>query len=227
MPRMSRPTHDEIEAALRQHLNHLAQRDADLAAALQRLGYPPSRVRRPGFATLLQIMTAQQLSTYAAAAIWGRLETALAGQVTAERFLSLDDPALRAVGFGPRKVVHGRLLAEAVLSGRLDLDRLAEEPDDVLTQAITAQKGFGRWSAEIYLLFALRRADVFPADDLALQVGLQRLRGLETRPDRKVTTALAETWRPYRGAAAIFLWHLYGAATLDPAPAPVAVMPAR
>ena len=212
---------------LRRHLDHLAERDPELRAALRRLGYPAPRVRVPGFPTLLQIMIAQQLSTRAAAAIWGRLEAALAPAVTADRFLALDDAALRAVGFSQRKIAHGRLLAEAVASGALDLERLAREPDEALIAAISAHKGFGRWSAEIYLLFALQRADVFPAADLALQVGLQRLRTLASRPDHRAAAALAEVWRPYRGAAAIFLWHLYGAATLDPAPPPAPVTPAR
>ena len=227
MPAMASCTHAAAEATLRRHLDRLAGGDPELRAALERLGYPAPRVRQPGFATLLQIMTAQQLSTRAAAAIWGRLEAALAPAVTAERFLALDDPALRAIGFSQRKTAHARLLAQAIVAGELDLERLALGPDDVLIEAIRAQKGFGRWSAEIYLLFALQRMDVFPADDLALQIGLQRLRGLTSRPDPKAARALAEVWRPARGAAAIFLWHLDGAATLDAAPAPAPVTPAR
>ena len=92
-------------------------------------------------------------------------------------------------------------------------------PEEEAIAAISALRGFGRWSAEIYLLFALGRADIFPADDLGLQIGMQRLKGLEARPKRKAMDALAEPWRPLRGCGAIFLWHYYGSATLDAAAA--------
>jgi DNA-3-methyladenine glycosylase II len=102
-----------------------------------------------------------------------------------------------------------------VHSGALDLDSLAVRPEDEAAAAISALHGFGRWSAEIYLLFALSRTDSWPADDLALQIGMQRLKGLDMRPDRKTMDVLAEPWRPLRGCGAIFLWHFYGASTLD------------
>jgi DNA-3-methyladenine glycosylase II len=112
-------------------------------------------------------------------------------------------------------MAYGRSLAEAVASGVLDLEALAGLPEEEAIAAISAMRGFGRWSAEIYLLFALGRADIFPADDLGLQIGMQRLKRLEARPGRKAMTELAEPWRPWRGCGAIFLWHFYGAATLD------------
>jgi DNA-3-methyladenine glycosylase II len=201
--------------ALADGIDRLARIDRDVARALARVGYPAQRQRDPGFATLLRIMVAQQLSTKSAAAIWGRLEAACAPAVTAERLLALDETAFRAIGFSRQKMAHGRSLAEAVASGALDLDALATIPEDEAIAAISARRGFGRWSAEIYLLFALDRADIFPADDLGLQIGMQRLKGLETRPNRKAMDELAEPWRPLRGCGAIFLWHYYGAATLD------------
>jgi DNA-3-methyladenine glycosylase II len=173
-------------------------------------------LRAPGFATLLQIMVAQQISVRAAAAIWARTVQACGAAVSAERFLALDDDALRAIGLSRRKMAYGRGLAQAVTSGTLDLDSLAVRPEAEAAAAISALHGFGRWSAEIYLLFALGRTDSFPGDDLAVQVGMQRLKGLTKRPDRKQMDALAESWRPYRGCAALLLWHVYGAATLDP-----------
>jgi DNA-3-methyladenine glycosylase II len=98
----------------------------------------------------------------------------------------------------------------------LDFDALATIPEDEAIAAISALRGFGRWSAEIYLLFALGRADIFPGDDLGLQAGMQKLKRLDARPNRKAMDQLTEPWRPLRGCGAIFLWHYYGAATLDP-----------
>ncbi|MGH6944237.1 MAG: DNA-3-methyladenine glycosylase family protein, partial [Geminicoccaceae bacterium] len=200
-------------------IDHLARLDPDVARALERIGYPEPRQRVAGFSTLLRIMTAQQVSTRSAAALWARLEQACGRDVTAEAFLALDEPGLKAIGLSRQKMAYGRGLALAVAGGALDLERLATAPEDEAIAAIVTLHGFGRWSAEIYLLFALGRTDVFPADDLALQVAMQRLKGLAARPTRKAMDVLAEPWRPVRGCGAIFLWHLYGRATLDEAKA--------
>jgi DNA-3-methyladenine glycosylase II len=207
--------HPLSEDVLVTAIDRLARVDADVARALERVGYPAPRQREPGFATLLRIMVAQQLSTKSAAAIWARVEQACLPLVSAESFLALDEAAFKTIGFSRQKTAYGRSLAEAVASRALDLDALATLPEEEAIAAIAARRGFGRWSAEIYLLFALGRADIFPADDLGLQVGMQRLKRLETRPKRKAMDALAEPWRPLRGCGAIFLWHFYGAATLD------------
>jgi DNA-3-methyladenine glycosylase II len=196
-------------------LAELAARDPELAAALARLGPPLPRVREPGFATLLHVVVAQQISTRAVASIWRRLGEAMGGEPTAARFLALSDAELRVCGLSGPKVRYGRGLAEAVASGALPVEALGAMGEEEAVAAITALRGFGRWSAEIYLLFALGRADVFPADDLALQVGYQRLKGLEERPGARRLRELTEPWRPFRGAGAVFLWHYYGAATLD------------
>jgi DNA-3-methyladenine glycosylase II len=211
------PEHRLSAEVLKAGLDRLAVIDPDVARALERIGYPEPRQRRPGFATLLRIMVAQQLSTRSAAAIWGRLEQACGPEVTAEAFLALDETRLRAVGFSGRKTEYGRDVARAVVSRALDLEVLTVGPEEAAIEAISTLRGFGRWSAEIYLLFALGRADVFPSDDLALQVGMQRLKRLDARPNRKLMDQLAEPWRPVRGCGAIFLWHLYGTATLDDA----------
>jgi DNA-3-methyladenine glycosylase II len=209
--------HPLSQTALIEGIDRLAQLDPDVARALARVGYPAPRQREPGFATLLRIMVAQQLSTRSAAATWGRLEAACGPVVTAQRFLELEEAAFKIIGFSRQKMAYGRSLAEAIAAGVLDLEALATVPEEEAIAAISALRGFGRWSAEIYLLFALGRADIFPADDLGLQVGMQRLKRLEERPKRVVMNALAEPWRPLRGCGAIFLWHVYGAATLDPA----------
>ena len=209
--------HPLSQTVLIEGIDRLAQGDRDVARALARVGYPAPRQREPGFATLLRIMVAQQLSTKSAAAIWSRLEAACGPAVTAERFLELQEAAFKTIGFSRQKMAYGRSLAEAIARGELDLEALATVPEEDAIAAISALRGFGRWSAEIYLLFALGRADIFPADDLGLQIGMQRLKRLEERPKRKAMDALAEHWRPLRGCGAIFLWHYYGAATLDEA----------
>ena len=196
-------------------IDQLATIDPDIAATVTRIGYPIPRLRPPGFATLLRIMVSQQVSTRSAAAIWGRLETALDDVVTPARLLELDEGALRTVGLSGRKIEYGHGLARAMLDGSLDLDRLRSMPEEDAIAELCKLRGFGRWSAEIYLLFALSRADSWPADDLAVQIGMQRLKGLDGRPDRKTMDELAEPWRPLRGCGAILLWHVYGAATLD------------
>jgi DNA-3-methyladenine glycosylase II len=197
------------EGPLRAMLDRLAAADPDLREGLDRLGYPLPRRREPGFATLLRIVLEQQVSTASAAALWRKLEDALAGEVTPDRFLTLDDAVLRAAGFSARKAEYARGLCAAVTSGALDLEALARLGDEAAAASLVRLRGLGRWSAEIYLLFALGRADVFPADDLAVQVAFQRLRGLGARPGAKELRLLAEPWRPYRGAAAVFLWHHY------------------
>ncbi|MFP4359378.1 MAG: DNA-3-methyladenine glycosylase family protein [Alphaproteobacteria bacterium] len=202
------------QARLEAGLAALAERDAALRAALARLGPPAPRVRPPGFATLLRIVTAQQVSTHAAAAIWGRLEARL-GEVTPQALLTVPAADLRAAGLSARKVAYATGLARAVADGTLDVDALAKADDEAVVQAITRLKGFGRWSAEIYLLFALGRADAFPGDDLALRLALGRLKGLKDRLATAQARALVAPWAPWRGCGAIFLWHYHGAATLD------------
>ena len=209
--------HPLSEEVLAEGIDRLARVDDDVARALARIGYPAPRQREPGFATLLRIMVAQQLSTKSAAAIWARVEAACAPAVTAERFLGLGEAAFKEIGFSRQKMAYGRALAEAVVAGALDLEALATIPEEDAIARVSALRGFGRWSAEIYLLFALGRADVFPADDLGLQVGMQRLKRLDARPNRRAMDLLAEPWRPLRGCGAIFLWHYYGNATLDDA----------
>jgi DNA-3-methyladenine glycosylase II len=203
------------EGRLGAALDGLCAVDPDIALARDRIGDPPPRVRVAGFATLLRIVTAQQLSTRSAAAIWGRLEQRLGGRVSPEGFLGLAEPDLRGIGFSLRKAEYGRELACAVIDGGLPLDGLAELDDEAVIARIAALRGFGRWSGEIYCLFALGRVDCLPADDLALQVAAMRLKRLPARPSGKALRGLAEPWRPWRGAAAVFLWHYYGRATLD------------
>lgn len=169
---------------------------------------PPVELREHGFPTLLRAIVAQQVSAAAARSIWGRLVEQV-DPLTPEGFAALGETGIRALGFSRQKIAYGLGLADAVTSGRLDLAAITAMPDEDAIAALSALKGIGRWSAEVYLLFALGRADVWPAQDLALQVAAQRIKGLDARPTPKQMTALAEPWRPWRGAAALALWHYY------------------
>jgi DNA-3-methyladenine glycosylase II len=193
---------------LAEGLGALAARDNDIARALAEAGPPALRRREAGFEALLGAIVAQQVSKAAAATIWGRLVSA-ADPLNPQTVLALDEVALRAVGLSRQKAGYARCLAEAVLTGAVDLDSLALRPDADVVDELVRLKGIGRWSAEIYLLFALGRPDAFPADDLALMIGSQRLRRLDARPDRRGLAEIAESWRPWRGPAALLLWHYY------------------
>jgi len=195
-------------------LAELAARDPDLARAITAVGPLPDRARPPGFPTLLKIICDQQLSTLAAAAIWARLEAAL-GTVTADRIVREPDEALRALGLSRPKVRYARILAEQVAGGALDLDAVDRMADAEAMAALTAVTGIGRWTAEIYLLFALGRPDIWPAGDLALQESMRRLKRLEARPDAAGMDRLAGKWRPYRGTAARVLWAWYRVSRQD------------
>ncbi len=196
------------DESLRPALEALAERDRDIAEAYGRCGLPPLRSTPDGFAGLLHTIVCQQVSAAAGRAILGRLEAAVR-PMTPKALLKLDDEALRGVGLSRPKVRYCRGLAEDLTSGRLDLAAIRDLGDAEAIERITRVKGLGRWSAECYLLFALKRADIWPADDLAVQTAIQRLKGLEARPATKEMDRLAEPWRPYRSAAARLLWHTY------------------
>jgi len=187
-------------------LNILARRDRDLARVEAEAGPLPWRVRAPGFEGLLNAITGQQISNAAAAAIWRRL-CALEGCLSPEGFLRLSDQSLRGAGFSRPKIAHGRAVAEAFVSGVLATDALAAMDDEAAVARISSVRGLGVWSAEIYLLFALQREDVFPAGDLALQAAAADLKGLEARPTPKQLRELASAWQPHRALAARLLWH--------------------
>lgn len=193
---------------IRTSLDELGTKDRDIEAALRLVGYPEPRNRDPGFGALLNIIVGQQVSAQAASAIRGRLVEAVT-PLTPERYLATDDEVLRGVGLSGRKVEYGKGLAEEFVSGRLNPDTLAASDDDGVIAALTAVRGIGRWSAEIYMLFALGRCDIWPAEDLAIQEALRRLKNLEERPGRAASEEIVEPWRPCRGVAALFLWHYY------------------
>lgn len=200
---------------LERAIDEIALKDAHMARALNEVGYPDERRRgEPSYEHFLRIIVGQQLSVKAAATIFGRIEAVLQGDFQPKQVLAMSDDELRELGLSRQKIGYARGLSEAVLDGRLVPAALAELPDAEVVERITRLKGFGRWSAEMFLLFSLGRPDVWPADDLAIQAGLQRIKNLRARPDRKRTDAMARPWRPYRGAAAILVWHYYSNAPM-------------
>ena len=166
----------------------------------------PWRVRTPGFSGLLAAIVGQQISNQAAAAIWRRC-SALPGGLAPDTFLLIDHELLRGAGLSRPKIAHATAVAEAFASGHLATDRLAQMEDAAAIAALSAVRGLGVWSAEIYLLFALQRGDVFPAGDLALQAATAHLRGLEKRPGPAALREIALAWQPHRALAARLLWH--------------------
>jgi len=199
--------------AIRDGLDAIAAQTPAIGAALGRVGYPEARIRARGYATLLRTIVGQQVSVAAASSMWAKLTAALGDDVAPEALLAADFDALRACGLSRQKQGYARSLCELVLAGALDFDALPADDEEAIA-LLTQIKGIGRWSAEIYLLFAEGRPDIWPAGDLAVQVGLGKLLALPDRPSEKLTRELAEAWRPHRGAAAIFTWHCYNNAAL-------------
>ena len=193
---------------LRTSLDALARLEPTFATALAEAGYPEPRIRERGYETLLRTIVGQQVSVAAAQSIWNKLAAALGDPADPSAMTAASDETLRAAGLSRQKASYARSLADEVTSGRLDFDNLPADDEEAIA-ALTRIKGIGRWSAEIYLLFAEGRTDIWPAGDLAVQVQIGRILGHATRPTEKAVRALSEGWRPHRGAAAIFAWHHY------------------
>ncbi len=189
-------------------LKALIDIDADLARAYKAAGAPASRKRSPGFASLLRIIINQQVSVQAGQAIWQGLENGIKA-LTPEVILEVSIEDLRGCGLSRAKAGCAKELAGAISDGSLDLDGLKRLDDDGVLEQLTRIKGIGRWTAEIYLMFALGRPDIWPSGDLALAVAAERLLGLAERPDPKKLEVIAEAWRPWRTSAAVMLWHYY------------------
>lgn len=192
---------------LAEALDALAAIEPAFARARAEIGDPPPRIRPRGYQTLLQAIVSQQVSVKAAAAILAKVDAVTGGIADPANIARTDADALRAAGLSWGKVAYVKSLAEEVLSGRLDFADLPQEDEEAIA-ALTRVKGIGRWSAEVYLLFAEGRADMWPAGDLAVRQEIGRILGLDdTNPTEKHIRALAEAWRPHRGTAAIFAWH--------------------
>jgi len=189
-------------------IDAVAAREPAFAAAVKRAGYPEPRIRERGYRTLLRTIVGQQVSVAAASSMWRKLEAQLGEEMPAQALLAAEFDELRACGLSRQKQGYARSLCELVASGELDLHNLPADDEEAIAELVRI-KGIGRWSAEIYLLFAEGRTDIWPAGDLAVQAGLAKILGLAERPSEKAARELAEAWRPHRGAVAILTWHCY------------------
>jgi len=198
------PVPDGLETGARV----LLARDADLARIHAEHGLPRFPRRPAQFGTLLHIILEQQLSIDVAAKLWQRLKEHCR-PLNPRRFLTLDETTLKQCGFTRQKIGYARGLATAIVERRFSPVGLATLDDDAAMAALVGLKGFGRWSAEVYLLFALGRADVWPAEDLALRIAIQWLKGLPERPSGAMMRAYGDAWRPWRSVAACLLWQFY------------------
>jgi DNA-3-methyladenine glycosylase II len=200
-------------SSIREHVEALAEREPAFARVIEQHGMPEPRSSNRGVETLLRTIVGQQVSVAAARSMWAKLEAAFGSPPDLQRLLAASDEKLRAAGMSRQKSGYLRSLAQLVTSGELDLEKLPKDDEEAIA-LLTRIKGIGRWSAEIYLLFAEGRADVFPAGDLAVLVEIGRLLGMADKPSEKQLRELAEAWRPYRGAAAVLAWHSYNSSVL-------------
>ena len=196
------------DTTLSHALADLTARDPRLARIVADYGPPPLWAREPGFPTLVHIILEQQVSLASARAAFDRL-LIIASPLTPECFLELDDATLKAAGFSRQKTRYGRALAAVILSGELDLTALDALDDHAVHTELTKVVGIGRWTADIYLLMALRRPDAWPDGDLALAIAARHALGLATTPGTAELAAIGEAWRPWRAVAARVLWHFY------------------
>ena len=189
-------------------LDQLAAIDADIAAALSRFGPPPDRSLPASYETLARSIIGQQISRAAASAIWTRMRDQGHSKAPVIAVKQPDD--LMPFGLSRRKAEYLIGIADEIQSGRLDLAALAEMSSQDVQIRLVEIRGIGAWTADNFRLFALGDMDAWPANDIALQEGMKRLKSLDDRPNGKMLEKLGEAWRPYRGAGALMLWHIYG-----------------
>jgi DNA-3-methyladenine glycosylase II len=189
-------------------LSELAARDARLAEILARWGEPPLWTHPAGFPGLVLAILSQQVSLESARAAYGRLEESIQS-ITPERFLSLNDTELLGVGFSRQKASYVRGIAQEIIRRELDLETLEAMDDDPARRRLLALRGVGPWTADVYLLFALRRPDAWPSGDLALEIAVQDMLGLSVKPSTEEVDTLAQGWKPWRAVVARILWHAY------------------
>ena len=194
--------------ALRAGLDALSIIEPRFGTAIAQVGYPEPRIRPRGYETLLRTIVGQQVSFKAADAVWAKLAATLGDVTTPDILLAASEDVLRGCGLSRQKQGYARSLAGLIMAGELDLHHLPSDDEEAIA-LLTQVKGIGRWSAEIYLLFAEGRPDIWPAGDLAVQIDVGAIMQLPERPSEKAVRDIGEAWRPHRGAAAIFAWHHY------------------
>jgi DNA-3-methyladenine glycosylase II len=189
-------------------ISQLVDRDRDLARVKSMWGNPPFWTDTPGFSGLVHVILSQQVSLASADAAFVRLGEHVA-PINPGSFLTLDDETLKEIGFSRQKAGYVRGLSNSILQREIDLDEIELLDDDIARGKLLKLKGIGPWTADIYLLMALRRSDVWPSGDLALAKAVQELMKLESLPNRKELDVIGERWKPWRSVAARILWHYY------------------
>ena len=188
--------------------DELASADTDLATIIKAHGYPPLWSRPNTFETLVHIILEQQVSLASALSALNKLRDYVQ-QITPARVLLLTDDEFRACYCSRQKTAYIKYLAEAILNGQIDLQAFETMTDDEIRAQLTSLKGIGNWTVDVYLMFVLQRADIFPVGDLAAVNALKRVKGLPTQTSREEIIGIAEQWRPYRTVATMILWHYY------------------
>jgi len=188
--------------------DNLAANDPDLALILQNHGYPPLWSRPNSFETLVHIILEQQVSLASALSALNKLRERVQ-QITPARVLLLTDEEFRACYVSRQKTIYIKYLAEAIVSGQINLAEMEQMPDDIIRTKLTALKGIGNWTVDVYLMHALQRSDLFPLGDIALVNSLKHVKQLHPKTTKDEMLTIAENWRPYRTIAAMILWHAY------------------
>lgn len=188
--------------------NEVSERDAGLKFIVHTHGYPPRWTRSNSFATLIHIILEQQVSLASAKAAFTKLKQKL-GRITPRKLLALSDSEMKACYFSRQKTNYARHLAETILSGKINLRRLAGYADDEVRNTLKQVKGIGDWTTDIYLLFALQRTDIFPVGDLAMVNALKEVKKLKKDITKERIVQISGPWKPYRSIATMLLWHYY------------------
>ena len=208
---MVRPTYDIPRDTLyfsptSPEVRYLCAQDDDMARLVARVGEVRVDIEADGFISLARAICDQQISIHASRAIWGRFMQRCAGDVTPEAVASLEEGEMRACGFSQRKVSYLKDLAEKTVTGVLDFESMRERDDQAIIDELVQVKGIGRWTAEMYLIFALKRPDVFALDDGGLRRAVCALKGLESSAPKALIEAVSEQWAPQRTCASLYLW---------------------
>lgn len=201
-------THTFKEDNFQQLCRQLAKKDTHLKVILQQHGFPPMWTRPASFATLIHIILEQQVSLASARSAFNKLKEKT-GSITPGNVLKLSDEEMRGCYFSRQKTIYARCLAEAILSKKLNLEKLSSAGNDEIRMALKQIKGIGDWTVDVYLLFALQRSDIFPTGDLAMMNALKEIKQLPKHTSKEQITEMAEIWRPYRSLATMLLWHHY------------------
>lgn len=196
------------EQEYRQAIKQLCAEDADLKQIIAEFGVPEMRVRKPGFSTLIYIILEQQVSLASARAVFERLQK-IWNPADAETFLKIEDQALRDTGFSRQKIQYTKIAAKAILADEIDLEKCSAMTDELVRDSLMKLKGIGRWTADIYLMMAMRRPDIWPGRDLAIIKAMQNIKGFDSIPTETEMKQISDNWRPFRSTAAMILWHYY------------------